>query len=336
MAGVIDHPFFEGIDASAVTRVLQRRHVATMSVLFRQGDLADAVFFVVSGRIGVDVRLPGGRISRLAKLGPGTVVGEFGLMSPTHRRTGTVVALEPSEMLVMQRRDLEALCRHCNPASLTILQRLMTQACTSIYDLNEERSALARAPKATVPGRSAVPRAGADFPVERHLRILPFREGFADEELDLLVSLSRPWTCDAGGAALYRAGESGGAIWLVVRGSAELSVETPHGPRRMAVVGPGQAFVDPGAFACRAERVIAVGREGATLIELTPEAAAGLYDPKQQISYPFCWSLTRCLMERLVVDTRAVAHEWRVAARGKEKLLAENPSHSGLFRIVVD
>ncbi|MCX4243495.1 cyclic nucleotide-binding domain-containing protein [Paraliomyxa miuraensis] len=354
---MIEHPFFEGLDTDSegVARVLRRRALVKDEVLFRQGEVADAVFFVVSGRIGVDVRLPGGRVSRLARLGPGSVVGEFGFMEPRHRRTGTVVAVEPTALLVMLRRDLDALCRHHHPASLTILQRLMRQACASIEDLNDERIALARAPRSTVPrvgsrveprvgsragprvgsGGGPEPRFGADFELMRYFYRLPFFEGFSDEESGTLVAHARPWTCDEA-VTLFRAGGSEGAIWIVVRASVELGVDTPHGPHRMAVVGPGQAFVDPGALSGRPQRLLAVAREGATLLELPSKSVERLFDPRQRLSYPFCWAMARGLMERLTIDTRALAHEWRAATRGTKRPFEQDPSRSGLFRIVAD
>jgi len=60
-------------------------------VLFRKGDDADAMFFVVSGRY------------RLAELGmdilSGQVVGELGLLAPDESRTQTLECIEDGEVL---------------------------------------------------------------------------------------------------------------------------------------------------------------------------------------------------------------------------------------------
>jgi CRP-like cAMP-binding protein len=60
-------------------------------VLFRKGDAADAMLFVVSGRyrlseIGVDIL-------------SGQVVGELGLMAPDHSRTQSLECIEDGEIL---------------------------------------------------------------------------------------------------------------------------------------------------------------------------------------------------------------------------------------------
>ena len=60
-------------------------------VLFRKGDTADAMFFVVSGRY------------RLAELGmdvmQGQLVGELGLLAPDQSRTQTLECIESGELL---------------------------------------------------------------------------------------------------------------------------------------------------------------------------------------------------------------------------------------------
>lgn len=48
-------------------------------VLFHQGDEADALYFVESGKLTVTLHLPRNRTKRLATIGPGAIVGEIGL-----------------------------------------------------------------------------------------------------------------------------------------------------------------------------------------------------------------------------------------------------------------
>jgi SulP family sulfate permease len=47
--------------------------------LFHQGDEADALYFVESGKLTVTLHLPRNRTKRLATIGPGAIVGEIGL-----------------------------------------------------------------------------------------------------------------------------------------------------------------------------------------------------------------------------------------------------------------
>jgi hypothetical protein len=60
-------------------------------VLFHKGDIADAMYFIVSGRF---------RLIELAKdILPGQIVGELGLLAPNQSRTQTVQCAEDGQML---------------------------------------------------------------------------------------------------------------------------------------------------------------------------------------------------------------------------------------------
>jgi CRP/FNR family transcriptional regulator, cyclic AMP receptor protein len=67
------------------------RTMATGEILFRKGDVADRMFFVVSGRC----RLVESAIDIL----PGAVVGELGLLSPDKTRTQTMQCVEGGGLL---------------------------------------------------------------------------------------------------------------------------------------------------------------------------------------------------------------------------------------------
>lgn len=77
------------------------REVRTGQTLFRRGDMADEMFFVVSGRfrlveIGVDIL-------------PGQVVGELGFLAPDRSRTATLQCVESGQMLLITYEQVEQL-----------------------------------------------------------------------------------------------------------------------------------------------------------------------------------------------------------------------------------
>jgi CRP/FNR family cyclic AMP-dependent transcriptional regulator len=62
-------------------------------VLFRKGDHADEMFYIVSGRC---------RINEIGiELQPGQLVGEMGFLTPEHERTATVECIDDVEMLTI-------------------------------------------------------------------------------------------------------------------------------------------------------------------------------------------------------------------------------------------
>ena len=68
-----------------------RRRVRAGEVLFRKGEPADRMAFVIRGRF---------RVAELeVVLGPGQVVGELGLIAPGHARTRTVECIEAGDLL---------------------------------------------------------------------------------------------------------------------------------------------------------------------------------------------------------------------------------------------
>ena len=69
--------------------VLKKKHV------IRQGDESDSMYFLESGKVQVELALPGGKLLRLKKMGPGTVIGEMGLYTSSPR-SASVIATERS------------------------------------------------------------------------------------------------------------------------------------------------------------------------------------------------------------------------------------------------
>ncbi|MFM9849575.1 MAG: patatin-like phospholipase family protein [Hyphomicrobiaceae bacterium] len=75
-------------------------------VLVRQGDVADALFIVLSGRFDVSVA---GRDNPIAEVGPGSPVGEIAFLAGGVR-TATVTAARDSLVLKLGREQFDRLC----------------------------------------------------------------------------------------------------------------------------------------------------------------------------------------------------------------------------------
>lgn len=80
------------------------------SVMFREGDSADSVYVLCSGRFKVSTTSQEGRTMILRIAGPGSVLGMSAALSKTRHET-TAEALEPSRVRVMRTRALEMLLR---------------------------------------------------------------------------------------------------------------------------------------------------------------------------------------------------------------------------------
>lgn|GEM_PF-446922 len=107
----------------ALMKVLKRETVQAGEAVFRQGDSSDAMYFVESGRLDVELESPDGRIIRLKKVGPGAVFGEMGIytLSP---RSATIRAAEKCVLYRMTLRKLDAIETRA-PRLVTAINRFL-------------------------------------------------------------------------------------------------------------------------------------------------------------------------------------------------------------------
>ncbi len=99
----------------AVHAAMRRRRFGRDEVIYHEGDPAESLHLVAKGRVAIRAVGPTGDSVTLNVLGRDEVHGELALLSDDHRRSATAVALEASEMLVLDRRDFDGLCAS-NPA----------------------------------------------------------------------------------------------------------------------------------------------------------------------------------------------------------------------------
>lgn len=76
-----------------LVKCLERVEVLKKKHVIRQGDESDSLYFLQAGKVQVELALPGGKILRLKKMGPGTVFGEMGLYTSAPR-SASVIATE--------------------------------------------------------------------------------------------------------------------------------------------------------------------------------------------------------------------------------------------------
>jgi len=84
-------------------KCLKMKQIAPGEVLFKQGDPADSMFFIESGKITILIMLGKNNYIRLQTLGGGTVMGEMGLYSNAPR-SATAVARQPSVLYELDGR----------------------------------------------------------------------------------------------------------------------------------------------------------------------------------------------------------------------------------------
>jgi NADH dehydrogenase len=93
-------------------------------VVFRQGDVGDRVYSLVSGEVEVVEEIDG-RVRVLARLGPGEFFGEMALINNEPRVAG-VRAISSVDVLSIYRQDFGALLNHV-PGMKQILDQVMQE-----------------------------------------------------------------------------------------------------------------------------------------------------------------------------------------------------------------
>ena len=199
---------FAMLPAEAATELARRAVVKPYvpgEVVIREGDPGDACHVIVTGEVAVQKQLPGGEVIELARLGDGSLFGEFALLAD-RRRHATVTAVTDCEIYEIPRlllRELAAAFPEVGPALESFYrQRLLSNLLV------------------TAPLFDTVP---------------------AEQRAEILARFD-PLRVESG-QAVVRQGERAGGLYLIVLGAVE--VVRDLGDRRatvLATLGEGAYF----------------------------------------------------------------------------------------------
>ncbi len=95
--------------AARLMHWLVRQSVTKGQYVFRQGEPSEAMYFIESGTVNVELDLPG-RSIRLKKMGPGTVFGEMGIYTDAPR-SASILATEDCVLYRLTKERLDILQR---------------------------------------------------------------------------------------------------------------------------------------------------------------------------------------------------------------------------------
>lgn len=134
-------PLFAGLDATAIAdiaRLLKRQVVPARFAVVRRGEPADAMFFIMSGQVEVDVQ------PQPIRLGAGQFFGEIALLRATVRNA-TVTALSECHLLSLGVTDFHGLLN---------AQPHLKAAITRVADHRQSSRAPARPPSPEGPAEA--------------------------------------------------------------------------------------------------------------------------------------------------------------------------------------
>jgi NTE family protein len=121
-------PLFRDLDPAlldALTEAIEWLALPGGTTLFDDGDLPDALYFVVNGTLGAYQTTPDGHRRLVGRIASGETVGEMGLITG-NPRSATIVALRDTELGRLSRSAFEQLMLS-HPQGLLRISQLMVQ-----------------------------------------------------------------------------------------------------------------------------------------------------------------------------------------------------------------
>jgi Cyclic nucleotide-binding domain len=98
---------------------------ATGESIFSEGDTAETLMYIQSGRVKLSVASEAGKVAIVAILGPGEFLGEACLGSQNNIRIRTATAIAPTALLVIKRNEMIRALRTDRALSYAFLSYLI-------------------------------------------------------------------------------------------------------------------------------------------------------------------------------------------------------------------
>ena len=121
--------------AGVGTRIV---HCDPNGVLFSQGDSADSVFYVQSGRLKVTVVSANGKEATITLLSAGDFIGEDSLTGTAGYRSATVTAITPSYTMKITRSEMIRVMHNEHAFSDLFLSHLLARSMRTQADLVDQ------------------------------------------------------------------------------------------------------------------------------------------------------------------------------------------------------
>lgn len=309
--------------------------------LVRQGEASRGCFLIRAGSVEARVALPGGGSLAVAQFRDGEMFGEMALIE-RGVVSATVVAHSNVDAWFVGRDDFRALVASREAAALDIQRTITRTLSDKLRTLNdhvrehpavEDRAATGAAPAADP--LAGVGRARhASFDWKAFLPLLPFFEGFDEQEMDELVSAGKVLELPRGAWA-FVAGRPAQSCFLVVRGALEVFTRSETLERRVAIAGPGELVGFMAVINAAPRGNNARAREVCCLLEIPRAAFLEIYNGASGTTVSLHHAIHRSLMRSIgrtnTQLTRLISHARLTAAANQAEEL-EAALHGQLWR----
>jgi CRP/FNR family transcriptional regulator, cyclic AMP receptor protein len=301
-------PLLEGheeADLVELARVMRRRTVRNGEILWRQGDAAREVLFLVDGAVSISLQQPGGRAVEIRRVGAGQILGEIALLDGQGHTMGVRVT-ETGTVLALGRLDFAALLAGQHPAAFRLRRRIASLLTARLRDQLQHLAASLggdppEAAAATVTDLEPCPP-----PDSRYVRRMATFHDFDPLALWGFLTSGRYARCPPG-RTLVAEGAPSSAYYLTVNGAVEKVLVRGERRIRVGLAGPGMAFGYESLIDGRPSPVAAIARERAILLLLPRDTFEQLFRNEDAVSRVFLEAIQRDLLATLRQTLRPTA-----------------------------
>ena len=180
-----------------LTAAVAHAHLEPGDVLIRQDETGADLFLILRGRVRVQVEQSGREPAILEEIGAGGVTGEMALLTG-QRRSATVVTIAPTDVARLARADFERLAARHPRALEQFLERILPRL---------QRNQL--------------------------VRMLTELFGELDAAAIAAIEPHLDWIHLPGGGELFRAGDTGDEVFIVINGRLRVVIDDGDGRERV-------------------------------------------------------------------------------------------------------
>jgi CRP/FNR family transcriptional regulator len=284
-----------------LARVTRRRTVGEGEILWRQGDDAREMVFVVDGAVSASLHVPGDRTVEIGRAGPGDVVGEIGLLDGGGH-TMSVRVTETATVLVLGRVDFTALLARQDPSAFRLKRGLAALLTSRLGNQLRHLAASLGGEAAGPPAEDGVrPFAESEYcgpPDSTYVRRMTAFHDFDSLALWSFLTSGRYVRCPSR-RTLLAEGAPSTACYLTINGAVEKVLIRGARRIRVGLAGPGKAFGYEGLIDDHPSPYTAITRERALLLVLPRDPFEQLFNGEDAVSRVFLDVIQRDLVATL-------------------------------------
>jgi CRP/FNR family transcriptional regulator, cyclic AMP receptor protein len=281
--------------------VLRRRILREGEILWRQGDDAREMVFIVEGGVSASLHVPGDRVVEIGRAGPGEIVGEIALLDGGGH-TMSVRVTETATVLALGRVDFAALLARQDPSAFR-LKRGLASLLTARQRNQLRHLAASLGGEVAGPPAEDAARAFAELeycgpPDSKYVRRMATFHDFDSLALWGFLTSGSYARCPPG-RTLLAEGAPSTACYLTINGAVEKVLVRGDRRIRVGLAGPGKAFGYESLIDGRPSPVTAITRERALLLVLPRDPFEQLFNGEDAVSRVFLDVIQRDLVATL-------------------------------------